>query len=172
MVVVDQFVSIEDFTLECVDKMEHWENYIAKTNNNTAVKWRHWSDTSAFEMRASANDTDAAIVYNASRGKIILQGAPKYRDSNRDKVKLLWQLLFTKRLKVSAPCFVTRKMFAMLRPSPGSAVSKYVKRDQHKHPFDSLSYPIMAEAPVDMFRSAEIDPTAKEAAPRPTFAAF
>ena len=171
IVVVDQFVSIEDFTVECLEKMDHWENYVVK-NFQRKPSWRHWSDTSAFELRTSSNDMDAAIVYNASKGKIILQGAPKYRDSNRDKVKLLWQLLFTKRLIVSASCFSTRKMFSMLRPSPGSAVSKYVKRDNHKHPFDSLSYAVMSEAPVDMFRSAEIDPTAKESAPRPVFANF
>lgn len=171
LVVTDEYVSIEEFVNHAVEKMNHWERYIQRTSNRR-VLWRHWSDTSAFEMRASANDTDAAIVYNASKGRIILQGAPKYRDSNRDKVKLLWQLLHAKRLKVSAQLFVTRKMFAMLRADPKSAISKYVKRDKHKHPFDSLSYPIMSEAPMDMFRSAEIDPTAKEAAPKPVFASL
>lgn len=171
LVVVDQFVSIEDFVLSCLDKMNHWERYMERTHK-VKIMWRHWSDTSAFERRASADSNDAAIAYNASKGKIVLQGAPKYRDSNRDKVKLIWQFLYLRRLRVSAQLFVTRQMFAMLRSDPGSASSKYVKRDRHKHPFDSLSYPIMAEAPTDMFRSAEVETAQKEASPRPVFASL
>jgi hypothetical protein len=37
-----------------------------------------------------------------------------------------------------------------------------VKRDDHKHPFDSLAYPIIAEAPSDMVRSAEIGTASKK----------
>ena len=169
LVVVNQFVSIEDFVTGAVEKMDHWNRYLQKTQNVT-VQWRHWSDTSAFERRASSDSSDAAIAFAASSGRIVLQGAPKYRDSNRDKVNLVWQFLYSKRLRVSAQLFTTRQMFAMLRADPNSPTSRYVKRDKHKHPFDSLSYPIMAEAPVDMFRSAEVDMTAKEASPRPVFA--
>lgn len=171
LVVVDQFVSIEEFVNNCVDKMNHWDAYMKRAHNRS-IHWRHWSDTSAFERRASSGETDAAITYNASKGRIALQGAPKYRDSNKDKVKLLWNLLHARRLKVSAQLAVTKKMFAMLRPDPGSSISKYVKRDRHKHPFDSLSYAIMAEAPMDLFRSADVNPTAREAAPRPVFASI
>lgn len=171
LVVVRQFVSVEEFVQAAVAKMIHWEKWQKKRYDIT-ITWRHWSDTSAFDPRASSKRSDAAIAYEASGGKVVLQGAPKYRDSNRDKVNLVWQFLHAKRLLVSAQCFKTRAMFAMLRADPKSRYSKYVKRDDHKHPFDSLSYPIMAEAPIDMFQSAEIDIAAKEASPRPVFAGF
>lgn len=171
LVCVRQFISVEEFVIAAVEKMLHWEKW-QKEKHEIEILWRHWSDTSAFEQRASANTSDAAIAYAASLGKVALQGAPKYRDSNRDKVKLLWQFLYARRLHVSAQCFKTRSMFAMLRSDPGSASSKYVKRDDHKHPFDSLAYPILAEAPQDMFKTAEIDTTQKESSPRPVFAGF
>lgn len=171
LVVVRQFVSVEDFVLAAVAKMIHWENW-QKNKHSVTLQWRHWSDTSAFDKRASSNRSDAAIAYAVSNGKVALQGAPKYRDSNRDKVNLVWQFLHAKRLLVSAQLFKTRAMIAMLRADPKSPTSKYVKRDDHKHPFDSLSYPIMAEAPMDMFKNAEVDMTAKEASPRPIFASL
>lgn len=171
LVMVNKFVSVEEFTLQCLAKMEFWERY-QKKENGIVIAWRHWSDTSAFEKRASANANDAAIVYATSKGKISLRGAPKYRDSNRDKVNLLWQFLFVKRLLVSSQCFRTRTMFAMLRSDPKSANSQYVRRDEHKHPFDSLSYPIMSEAPMDMMNSAEVDTDRLHAAPAPVFAGF
>lgn len=171
LVVVRQFVSVEDFVLAALQKILHWENWQKKQHNIT-LAWRHWSDTSAFDVRASSSKSDAAIAYGVSGGKIVLQGAPKYRDSNKDKVNLVWQFLHAKRLLVSAQLTKTRAMFAMLRADPKSASSRYVKRDDHKHPFDSLSYPIMAEAPIDMFKNAEVDIAAKEASPRPVFAGF
>lgn len=169
LVVVKQFVSVADFTRDCLKKMEHWEKW-QKTRYGVDITWRHWADTSAFDTRASSNQSDAAIVYEASGKKIILQGAPKYRDSNKDKVNLIWEFLHARRLKVSAQLFRTKRMFAMLRPDPKSTQSKYVKRDDHKHPFDSMSYPILAEAPIDMFKSAEVDMAAKESSPRPVYA--
>lgn len=171
VVVVRKFVSIEDFVLQALEKINHWERW-QKEKHNITIAWRHWSDTSAFEKRASANSSDAAIAYAASLGKIVLNGAPKYQGSNKDKVNLLWQFLHARRLHVSAPCFKTRAMFAMLRSDPGAANSKYVRSDDHKHPFDSLSYPILAEASIDMLQSAEVNLTAKEASPRPVFAGF
>lgn len=171
LVVVRQFVSVEEFVLAAVEKMIHWENYHKKTNN-IVLQWRHWSDTSAFDKRASSNSSDAAIAYAVSHGRVALQGAPKYRDSNKDKVNLVWQFLHARRLLVSAQCFKTKTMFAMLRDDPKSRSSRYIKRDDHKHPFDSLSYPIMAEAPIDMFKNAEVDLARMEASPRPIFASL
>lgn len=172
LVVVDRFVSVEEFALQAMEKMKFWEEWMKKNHGIQAVTWRHWSDTSAFDKRASANTTDAAIVYATSAGRIVLRGAPKYRDSNRDKVNLLWQFLHSQRLHVSAQCFKTRGMFAMLRSDPDNPQSKYVKRDEHKHPFDSLSYPILAEAPTDMISSADVDTAKMNAAPTPIFAGF
>lgn len=172
LVFVDQFVSVEEFTLQAMEKMAFWEKWQKEHHQIEQVTWRHWADTSAFDKRASANTTDAAIVYSTSQGKIVLRGAPKYRDSNRDKVSLLWQFLHAQRLHVSAQCFKTRAMFAMLRADPDSSASKYVRRDQHKHPFDSLSYPILSEAPMDMMNSAEVNTSLMNASPSPIFVGY
>lgn len=170
LVVVRTFISVAQFVEEALRKMEFWEKY-QFTTNKLPISWRHWSDTSAFDKRSAANASDAAIAFEASGHKIVLHGAPKYRDSNRDKVNLIWQLLYAKRLLVSAQLVRTRAMFAMLRADPKST-SAYVKRDDHKHPFDSLSYPIIAEAPADMLRGADVEVARLEASPRPVFAGF
>lgn len=153
-VIVNKKMGVREFVRECVAKMEFWEALHFETTK-VKLTWRHWSDTSAGEYRASADMTDAAIVYEASEGKIRLLGAPKYKNSNHDKVKLLWQLLYEKRLHVSAQLKYTRTMFSNLRSDP-SKQADFIKRDDHKHPFDSLSYPILAEAPIGMLRSSEI----------------
>jgi len=158
-VVIRTFMSIREFVEVCQEKIEHWNNWQMKNHKVTPV-WRHWSDSSAFNDRASAEKSDSAIAYEASDGRIILSAAPKYKDSNKDKVKLLWQLLYEKRLFVSAQLTHTKAMFANLRSDPNTA-SHFVKRDDHKHPFDSLAYPIIAEAPSDMIRSSEIGTVAK-----------
>lgn len=160
LVVIRTYISIREFVLRCLEKIDYWNEW-QKEHHNVTLKWRHWSDTSAFHDRSAADKSDAAIAYEASDGRIVLDGAPKYRESNRDKVKLIWQLLYEKRLHISAQLSVTRAMFANLRSDP-KAVAHYVKRDDHKHPFDSLSYPIIAECPSDMLKSAELSTAPKE----------
>ena len=159
-VVIDTYISIREFTLECLKKIASVSEYQLK-QHNVSIKWRHWSDTDAFQVRAAADKSTAAIAYEASEGQIVLDGAPKYRDSNRDRVQLVWQLLYEKRLHVAAQLQATRKMFANLREGTGS---DYVKKDRFKHPFDSLSYPIAAEAPADMIKSASLTTASKPTA--------
>jgi hypothetical protein len=159
-VVIRTYMSIREFVEICQEKIEFWNDWQKKRHGVNLI-WRHWSDTSAFQDRSAADKSDAAIAYEASDGKIILNAAPKYRDSNRDKVKLLWQLLYEKRLYISAQLSATRSMFVNLRSDPNSA-AHYVKRDDHKHPFDSLAYPIIAEAPSDMIRSSDVGTASKK----------
>lgn len=161
LVVIRTYISIRQFVEAALDKIEHWNNYHKKITN-IELKWRHWSDTSAFRERSAAESSEASIAYEASNGKIVLEPAPKYRNSNRDKVKLLWQLLFEKRIHISAQLFKTRTMFTNLR---SGSDAEYIKEDDHKHPFDSLSYPIIAEAPMDMLRSADVQSIKKSASP-------
>jgi hypothetical protein len=161
LVVIRTHISINQFTEAALAKMDYWNAYM-KTQHRMEIKWRHWSDSSAFQYRASANSTDAAMVYEASGGRIALDAAPKYRNSNRDKVKLLWQLLYEKRLHVSAQLDKTRAMFANLRQG-GDA--EYVKEDDHKHPFDTVAYPILAEAPSDMVRRSDLSTAQPERSP-------
>lgn len=168
VVVVREKISVEEFVLACMEKIHYWNEW-QKKRHNVVLRWRHWSDTSAFDFRANADTTDAAIVYEASRGEVALQGAPKYRNSNRDKVKLIWQLLYEERLHISAHLFTTLTMLRMLRKDPTSQ-AHYVKRDDHKHPFDSMTYPILAEAPMDMYKSADLETMKRNEVPRLVFA--
>lgn len=161
LVVIRTHISVEQFTEAALAKMDFWNDWM-KERHQIELKWRHWSDSSAFNYSSRSNTTDAALVYEASGGRIELVAAPKYRNSNRDKVKLLWQLLYARRLHVSAQLVRTRAMFANLREG-GEA--EYVKEDDHKHPFDSLSYPILAEAPADMVRSGELSTAKPERVP-------
>lgn len=163
VVVIRSFTLIEDFVAACLERMEYWERWQLE-KNKIALTWRHWSDTSAFEVSARSNTSDAAVAYEASEGRIILNGAPKYRGSNKDKVNLLSELLGQNRLHISAQLTATRAMFANLRKE-SSAAGKFVADDQHKHPFDSLSYPIIAEAPSDMLKGSAVTTAKREPLP-------
>jgi hypothetical protein len=151
-VIIATYMSIKEFTWECLRKIKFWTDWQLK-HHNVVIKWRHWSDTDAFEKRAAADRTTASIVYEASSGQIDLAGAPKYKNSQRERVQLAWQLLYERRMFISAQLTATRTMIANLREGTGS---DYIKKSIHKHPFDSLTYPIAAEAPADMVKSAEL----------------
>jgi hypothetical protein len=157
---VRNYMSIKEFAQLCMERIEFWEKWQLE-HQKIELNWRHWSDTSAFPDRASADKSDSAIVHEASHGRIILEGAPKYAGSNRDKVGLLQEFLQQRRLFVSAQLHATRAMFANLRKDPTS-VAHFVQRSDHKHPFDSLSYPIIAEAPSDMLKGTRIVTANKE----------
>jgi hypothetical protein len=163
VVVVRTFMLIEDFVGACLERIEYWERWQLKQHNIT-LNWRHWSDTSAFERKAQGGTSDAAIAFEASDGRIVLDGAPKYRGSNRDKVNLLSELLGQGRLHISAQLFSTRAMFANLKKGSG-AVGQFVANDDHKHPFDALAYPIIAEAPSDMLQNSNVTTAKKESVP-------
>ena len=154
LVVINKYVSIQNFAEAAVEKIDFWEAWIKKTYNRT-VKWRHWSDTTAFQLRATAETTEAAIVFDASGKRVSLDAAPKGRGSQRARVKLFCHLFDEERLHLSAQLKATRIMFANLRK--GSSDAEFIREDEHKHPFDSVSYPVIAEAPMDMLRSAEVE---------------
>lgn len=168
LVVVRTYMSIREFTEIAMAKIAHWSDYQFE-HQKVRVKWRHWSDTSAFRRRSAAERSDSNIVFEVSRGQIILEGAPKFRDSNKDRVNIAIHLLAENRLHVSAQLIKTRLMFANLRRGDDA---NYVKKDDHKHPFDSLTYPISAEAPLDMLKSTEIFTAPKAISPGVVVAAL
>lgn len=160
VVVIRTYISIREFTHLCLKRIQFWFDWQLK-RQNVALKFRHWSDTDAFETRSAADMSTAAIVAEASDGQILLDAAPKYKNSNRDRVQLTWQLLYEKRLFISAQLRHTRLMFANLAPGTGA---DYVKKSDYKHPFDSLTYPMAAEAPLDMIKSASLTTATKPTA--------
>jgi hypothetical protein len=145
--VFDTAVSIRDFAEAFLEKMEKWETYCLK-QYGTIIKWKNWSDNSVFRFRAAAESTDELVVREVSKGRILLDAAPKYRQSVRDRVKLTNQLLFENRLFFSANCINTIASIRMLKK--GSSEAVFVERSKHKHPFDAMSYVLASEVPVDM----------------------
>ena len=79
-------------------------------------------------------------------------------------MQLVAHLLDEQRLFVSAQLHATKTMFTNLRK--GSTEAEFIKADQHRHPFDSLSYPIIAEAPMDMLKSQNLTTAKKDVSPR------
>lgn len=148
------FMSVKEFTEKCMKKMDVWEKFILKRNPTAQMQWRHWSDTSAFDFKASANSSDAAIVYETSGDRIVLQPAPKYAGSRHDRVNLIGELLSQQRLLISAQLSYTKSMMVNLRK--GTTAAEFIKDDDWRHGFDSMSYPIIAEAPMDMKRSSSV----------------
>src|SRR5262249_46668781 len=111
-----------------------------------------------FDLEASWSDSDAIINYNAladsypyllvmsaTNERIVLKGVPKAHHSVKERVRLIKQLLNQDRLFVSAHCVNTIEMFRNLKK--GKDDKNYVEQDKnkHKHPFDSLSYPLLME---------------------------
>jgi hypothetical protein len=158
--VIRTYCSVREFTEMCLKRIQFWNEW-QKKRHNIALRWRHWSDSDALDPRSVADMSAAAVVFESSGGQITLDGAPKYRNSKRDRVQLVWELLHQKRLHVSAQLQKTRLMFANLRQGKGV---EYIKPSDHVHPFDSMSYPMSAEAPLDMIKSAELTTASKPTA--------
>ena len=104
---------------------------------------RAWSDNSSFSFKASGGNFPYLEVYAASGNRIYLQAVPKPRDSVKARVRMLKQLLHQNRIKVSAHCKATIRMFQKLRK--GQTVLDYVVRDENKHIFDALTYALLME---------------------------
>jgi hypothetical protein len=152
--VLGERVSTRDFTEEAMEKIGKWEKFIKARNPAVRLNWRHWSDTHAFNYNAQADSSGAAIVYETSGQKIILEGAPKHRGSKRDRVNIVGEFLSQERLFTSAQLFYTRGVMVNLRK--GTTAAEFIKDDKWRHGFDSLSYPIIAEAPEDMMRGSDV----------------
>lgn len=148
IVLIKKQIGIDDLVEMALEKMAFWEKEIGKP-----IAWRHWSDQNAFDnFRALGKTYDAAYVYKYSDRKIQLQAAPKFPDSVRKRVVLLRRLLFDGRFLISARCQEHIRMLKGLRK--GSAIANFVDRTSiHKHPFDSLTYALQGELPLEFMEA-------------------
>jgi len=143
-------VSIREFTQEVMERLTKYEDYIRDTYQRE-VTWRHWSDNAANNnYKAAAGAFDANVVYQASGGKIRLLSAPKGSGSVRRRVNITKLLLHEERLFISANCSGTIEMIKMTKKGKGEL--HFVARNQYKHRFDSMSYILDAEEPVEVQR--------------------
>ena len=141
-------IGLEDFTYLVIEKLDYWENYIRKECGVKEINSRHWSDDSVFNFTSAANSYDALIIRNASEGRINLLAANKAKGAVRLRVELLRKFLFQKRIFFSAQLFETIRMLKGLKRGP-SNVNFIDPLDPLKHIFDSLTYGLMGEAPMD-----------------------
>jgi len=141
-------ISIEDFTFLVIEKMDYWQEYMQREYGQRELIWRHWSDDSVFNFSSAANSYDALIIRNVSEGRINLLAANKAKGAVRLRVELLRKFLFQKRIFFSAQLFETIRMLKGLKRGP-SNVNFIDPLDPLKHIFDSLTYGLMGEAPMD-----------------------
>ena len=121
------------------------------------VVWADYSDSSALRARTQATRADwqampgedsiidAAVISGVSDGEIRLIGsaAVKNKGWQQRRVNFLAQLLKEGRIRISANCTATIKMFENLHPDPSPTAKTYLDGTQEeKHIFDAVSYPI------------------------------
>lgn len=143
IVVQNDNVSLEAITQAALDVMDDLE---AKVGH--PLKFNHWSDTSSFNKKLSARDTEAMLVRNISKGRISLSPVEKYQGSVNDGVSMFRRLLFENRLFFSAQCFYIITAIRSLKPvrSRGTGVQK-VPDNIHTHPWDALRYVLCSLEP-------------------------
>lgn len=149
LVCIKERISIVDFTAAMVEKMDEWEKLLKDMYGRASVLWRHWSDSSALEYKSAADANEHRIVYAASDGRINLQSIAKPRGSVKKRVDLVRRLLFEQRLFFSAQLHDTIAMMKSLKRAKSSVA--FLKADDPlKHPFDSMSYILAGEEPMDI----------------------
>lgn len=162
--VLDEFIivgmdhSLDEFTEECVKKMEYWEDKMGQS-----YQWRHWSDVSVFQMKEPRQMRYYhQIIHEASNGLVTLRGADRGPHSIRQRISLLRKLLFENRIYFSADkCPKIIEMLRSIKPGT-SALMPIAKGSPMKHAFDCLMYAVASEAYEELdtvilnrFRSAQ-----------------
>ena len=139
-------VSLKMLTEGAMAKISSYEEYVARKHRRV-ISWRHWADAAAINnYKAAADAFDANVVFRESGGKIRLIAAPKGAGAVRRRVNILKMLLAQRRLFISANCFMTKEMIRKLKKGTDA---QYVVRNKYKHIFDSLSYILDAEEPIE-----------------------
>ncbi len=146
-----------DVVESVMNRMAFWESIIKRDRSPNAedypVRWKHWSDTSAFDQSQYVTARSVAMeVALISQRKINLMAVQKGHGSIQASVDLIQRLLHQGRLFINnARCPKTIEMFQCLPKGKGDiAVSR---TSQHKHVLDSLRYPIMMSLANELQRA-------------------
>jgi hypothetical protein len=153
--VVDELVwlaedaSIGEFTGELMAKMDFWENLL-----NRKVRWHHFSDRSAFDMRESiSNRRQHVEVALVSNKRIMLTAVMKGDGSVRQRIDILRKLLHQDRITFSkARCPHTIRAVESLRKGKNYPLDK---QSEHKHAFDALTYMLSTRCYQELFRQSK-----------------
>ncbi len=178
-VITDKPFLVEDLTAEVLKKMRAVEAWLP----TETFYWKNFSDSSVFKFDASAGRdesavqtdadmTDAAIIRRSSHGEIDLIGAAAVKSAGwqRRRCNLIVQLLQEKRIRVSANCKETIRMFNALRRAKVETRGHYIAPDQKvKHAFDSMSYAISMML-IDQLVNEDNTPRTERRSMQPTYA--
>lgn len=143
LVYIGKDVAIGEFTEKfLLDKVLFWERIIGHP-----IKWTHWSDSNAFDHKEPiSKQYYHQEVFAVSMGKIRLKSVIDYkgRDSIRLRVRLWRKMLIHQRIKISGVlCPKLVEMCQMIQK--GLEPESISAHSEHKHPFDSATYPMIAE---------------------------
>ncbi len=140
LIFIKQKVSLEALTLAFLERKAYWEEKLKELYNVSRVRWRHWSDQSAWHYRAAIDAYDELIVRRTSLGEINLQKSMiQLAHSVKKRARMIRKLLFDNRLYISARCHGTIDMLKNMKDLSQDGI--------YKHAMDSLSYPLAAEEP-------------------------
>lgn len=134
----DHDMTIGDFTLKVMERMDYWEQIIGNR-----VQWEHWSDRSAWDLKnAHSKRSDCQEVYLYSEGEINLKPAEKGDGTVRQRINITRRLLSQDRIFVSAR--YARYIWDCLQGlKKGKTENQPVqKHSRYKHGWDCLTYPI------------------------------
>lgn len=147
LVITGEDFSMDDFVFDFCKKMKFW---LGRSGGRT-IKWTHWSDRSAFDMREpSSQRYHHQIVYDACPmdtpgGRIVLQAAERGPNSIRQRVDLFRKLLWEDRVFFSkAYCPNAIEMVKSIKKGKTS-LAPIEKGSRHKHVFDAITYCIASE---------------------------
>lgn len=146
---LDTQSSLADFAIAVTEMMDKIEAIHGKK------KWLHYSDDQAVNRHRSLSGTfDQMEIYEATGGRIRVEGVPKFSGSQRLRAKLMRQLLVENRMFISDKCqALIDSLNGGLKKS--KLKSEYIKSNKHKHPFDSVTYAIQAESAFDLMFTDE-----------------
>lgn len=137
LVLIDEEISTEEFTLKFMEKMDALDKYYARK-----FLYTHWSDDTAVnQYRASIKGYDAMQVNNASGGRIELQPAEKPGGSVEESIKIIRRLLIDERLFVGSNCPMVQSALRKVRRGK----TKPIEDTEDKHAIDALRYVIYME---------------------------
>ena len=151
---VNDKIGIEDFGELILEKMDFWEKAMERMYGIKNVHWTNWSDPSAFRFRSTTRADEALIIRQISEGKVILRGVPRTAGSVKRRIGVMKKLLYSNRIPISARCFAHIEMLRRLRP-PGKGLTLIHPRDPLKHAFDSATYALTEEIPIDIEKRYE-----------------
>lgn len=155
LVVINQKISLADFTEAMLEKMDYWEVFMKEEYKiEKPINWKCWSDTSAMRHRSALGSHEQLEVYKLSNRRIKLHGAFKGKGAISERISLLKKLLFEDRIYFGAQCFNCLDMIRGLRSGLKKIAS--LKTDDiergspFKHVFDAMTYVLAEEAPADL----------------------